>query len=176
MPLSPELYIFGGLPASGKSTLARSFAKTVGAVYLRIDSIEEAILTHGKLVGPEGYEAGYKLAGDNLDIGLSVVADSVNSIEITRTAWRRVASDRGVKYYEIEIFCSDETEHRHRLESREAQSERVRILTWEDVAKRQYEPWVGCYAFDTAGESPEESKQRFGKEIFAFKKGSQQNH
>ena len=37
------LIIFGGLPGSGKSTIARALALRLGAVYLRIDTIEQAI-------------------------------------------------------------------------------------------------------------------------------------
>ena len=112
----PILYILGGLPASGKSTLAKSLAKKIGAAYIRIDSIEEAILTHKKLVGPEGYKAAYNLSRDNLKNGLSVIADSVDPIEITRKAWRQVAKDSTAQYIEIEIICSNKTEHRQRLE------------------------------------------------------------
>ena len=168
---TPELYIFGGLPCSGKSTLAKNLAKTLGAVYLRIDSIEEAILENGKLVGAEGYEAAYKLAGENLDIGLSVVADSVNSIEITRAAWRTVANNRRAKYHEIEIICSDKAEHRRRLELREQRSGKIRTITWDDIIKRNHEPlyehWIGYAVFDTSGESYEESCRRFKRKIQA---------
>ena len=37
------LIIFSGLPGSGKSTIARALARRLGAVYLRIDTIEQAI-------------------------------------------------------------------------------------------------------------------------------------
>ncbi len=43
------------------------------------------------LNGPEGYIVAYRLAEHNLRLGLAVVADSVNPIEITREAWRAVA-------------------------------------------------------------------------------------
>ena len=34
------LYIFSGLPASGKSTLAKNLSKILKAVFIRIDTIE----------------------------------------------------------------------------------------------------------------------------------------
>ena len=37
------LIIFSGLPGSGKSTIARALARRLRAVYLRIDTIEQAI-------------------------------------------------------------------------------------------------------------------------------------
>jgi len=165
----PILYIFGGLPASGKSTLARHLSRATGSVYLRIDSIEEAILANGELIGPEGYEAAYNLAGDNLDNSMSVVADSVNSVEITRSAWRAVAMSRGLKYREIEIVCSDRAEHQARLEERESQSKIARVLTWKEIENREYEPWENSWVFDTAGETKEESKSRFEKEFLSYK-------
>ena len=39
----PMLIIFGGLPATGKTTIARDLARQLGATYLRIDTIEHAI-------------------------------------------------------------------------------------------------------------------------------------
>jgi predicted kinase len=39
----PMLIIFGGLPATGKTTIARDLARQLGATYLRIDTIEQAI-------------------------------------------------------------------------------------------------------------------------------------
>ena len=77
------LVIFGGLPGTGKSTIARQLAERLRACYLRIDTIEEAIRTSGVLaprseVGPAGYITTYRLAADNLRMGAWVVADSVN--------------------------------------------------------------------------------------------------
>ena len=37
------LFIFSGLPAVGKSTLAKFVLKEFGAVYLRIDTIEQGL-------------------------------------------------------------------------------------------------------------------------------------
>ena len=152
------LYIFGGLPASGKSTLARHLSKLTGSVYLRVDTIEEAILEAGHSIGPEGYIAAYQIAAENLDNGISVVADSVNPIEITRSAWRNSATERGIEFVEIEIVCSNLGEHRQRLESRLPGK---RNLAWEDVINRVYETWNGAQRFDTAGETASESCLRF---------------
>ena len=55
------LIIFGGLPGVGKTTIARELARQLGAVYLRIDSIEQAIRDCDKMNGPLD-ESGYCLA------------------------------------------------------------------------------------------------------------------
>jgi predicted kinase len=41
------LIIFGGLPATGKTAIAQELARQIGAVYLRIDSIEQGIRDSG---------------------------------------------------------------------------------------------------------------------------------
>lgn len=111
------LYIFGGLPGAGKSTLASRIAGEIGAVYVRIDTIEQAMRNGGAWVdGPEGYVVGYGLAADNLRLGLPVVADSVNPLPVTRDAWREVAKRLEAPFVEIEVVCSDEREHRQRVE------------------------------------------------------------
>ena len=165
----PTLYIFGGLPASGKSTLSVHLAKSIGAVYIKIDSIEEAILSCGNFIGPEGYEAAYKIADDNLCNGLSVIADSVNSIHLTRNAWKKVAQNRGLKSIEIKVVCSDENEHKQRLEDRSLKTSNIRKLTWEEVKNREFDTWESSNTFNTAGETPDDSCQRFEKEIKTYK-------
>lgn len=89
------LYIFGGLPAAGKSTLSLRLSHHLRAVHVRIDTIEQAMRDAGAaLHGPEGYSVAYALAGDNLRLGHTVVADSVNPLKITRDAWRDVGTSR----------------------------------------------------------------------------------
>lgn len=79
------LYIFSGLPCSGKSTLARHLARDTDAAYLQIDSIEQALREAAGIGdGPEGYVVAYRIAADNLRLGTAVVADSVNSLQAAR--------------------------------------------------------------------------------------------
>lgn len=153
------LYIFGGVPGSGKSTLARRLARETGALYLRIDTIEGALRDAGSpVVGPEGYVVAYGVAGDNLRLGRSVVADSVNPIEITRAAWRALAEGAGVGFIEIEVSCSDPVEHRARVESRIADQPGRHHPSWAEIRQRAYEPWEGAVIrLDTAGQGVAES-------------------
>ncbi|WP_410171121.1 AAA family ATPase [Brucella intermedia] len=70
----PMLIILGGLPASGKSTIAQALAVRIGACYLRVDTVERAIRSAappsvGNEVGPAGYVALYWLAAENLQLG-----------------------------------------------------------------------------------------------------------
>ncbi|WP_230851520.1 AAA family ATPase, partial [Pseudomonas savastanoi] len=66
------LIVFSGLPGTGKTTIAKDLAATTGAVYLRIDAIEQAIRSSGALaqdVGRSGYMVANELALSNLCIG-----------------------------------------------------------------------------------------------------------
>ena len=153
------LFIFGGLPASGKSTISKSVARELSAVYIRVDTIEQTLRDVGFTnVSGEGYKLAYQLAADNLALGLPVVADSVNSIRITRDAWRTVGETAQVPVLEIEIVCSDQKEHKQRVETREVNIERLAGPTWNDVVDRDYEPWPQAHiVIETAGQSPERS-------------------
>ena len=152
------LLIFGGLPGVGKTAIAAGLARDNGAVHLRIDSIEQAMRNSGTTVsGPEGYEVAYAVAKDNLGLGRTVVADSVNPIEVTRAAWREVAKRAGTRFTEIEVVCSDELEHRRRVETRSADIAGHQLPTWQEVREREYEPWQAGVVIDTAGQGIEAS-------------------
>ena len=146
------LITLGGLPAVGKSTLARSLARRIGAVHLRIDTIEQAMRNAGFTVsGPEGYLAARDLAEDNLRIGHTVIVDSVNPVAITREYWRETAARLTVELVEIEVVCSDKRQHRRRVESRITDIPGLVLPTWQQVLDRHYEPWTTAHVVDTAG-------------------------
>ena len=153
------LYIFGGLPGVGKSALSSRLAGQRGAVYLRIDTIEQAMRGVGiNDVGPEGYGVAYGIALDNLYLGLDVVADSVNPLGVTRMAWRETAVLADSPFVEIEIICSNAEEHQARVESRTTDIAGLKLPTWQDVLCRIYEPrHTTQIVVDTAGRSIEQS-------------------
>lgn len=156
----PLLVIFGGLPGSGKTTLARSLAKALPAQLLRIDTIEAAIkasVLRRSDLEDGGYRIAYALAEDALRLGASVIGDSVNPIVLTRRAWRAAAERGGGGALQVEVLCSDPGEHRRRVEERLAAGGATGLPDWAAVRARHYEPWPEAdIRLDTAGRSPQD--------------------
>lgn len=139
----PVLVIFSGLPGVGKTTVARELSAQLDATYIRIDTVEQSLLQGGveaEEIIDKGYRAAYALAADNLRLGKSVVADSVNPIGITRDAWRRVAAESGACHLDVEIQCTSKKEHRRRVECRHADIHGHKLPTWKQVITREYQP------------------------------------
>lgn len=157
----PVLVALGGLPGTGKTTIGRALARETGELFLRIDTIEQtlrAALSLGEDVGPAGYGIAASLAADNLALGRSVVADSVNSLAVTRALWRDTAASAGARLLEVEVICADRDEHRRRVETRRADIAGHRLPSWDAVLRRRYEPWASAdLVIDTARTSPAEA-------------------
>lgn len=139
-----------GMPGSGKSALAGAIAREVRAPVLAVDAVEAAMWRSG--VGGPGsddvptglaaYAVVHALAGDLLGTGLTVVIDAVNAVEPARAAWRELAADHAVPIRWIEVVCSDEREHRRRLEQRGTRYAGFTEPTWAQVRAREVERWV----------------------------------
>ncbi len=153
------LVVFGGLPGTGKTTIARALAARRGATYLRVDVIEQAIRSTGlagRDIGPAGYIVAYALAASNLTNGQIVIADCVNPVPASCRGWLQTAALARTPKLEIEVICSDRIEHRRRVEQRVSDIDGLILPTWQAVLDRDYAPWPEPHVVvDTAGMTPD---------------------
>lgn len=169
------LIILGGLPGTGKTTIAKQLAKHLKAVYLRVDTVEQVLkrANHIEVIGPEGYLICYGIAVDNLRLGQFFIADSVNPIAVTRKDWQQVAKEANVKFIEVELVCSDTLSHKSRIETRKADIPEHRLPCWQDVLNREYEPWESkSLSIDTSKYSVDESVKIILDYIIAIEEGA----
>ena len=102
-------------------------------------------------------------------MGLSVVADSCNPIELTRREWERVAFDGGAAYVNIEVVCSDIQQHRSRVESRVTEIAGLKLPTWNEVMSREYHQWTtDRLVVDTARRTSQESQAELVRKLRAM--------
>lgn len=150
----PTLWVFSGLPASGKSTLAQKTASTVGASLLSSDLIRRELVPETQQgVKPFGrgiYQLQYrqrvyaemlKRGQEMLRRGRPVILDATFSRAKWRLEARRLAADVDANLLFVECRCSEET-LRRRLAARDekkAGPSDARLPHLEQMIKR-YEP------------------------------------
>lgn len=141
----PRLLVLAGLPGTGKSTLAAGIAERLGAVWLRVDTLEAAMLEAGLPrsfeTGLAAYLAARDTARNHLRLHRDVVIDAVNGVEEARRMWRELALECDAARSVIEVVCSDPVEHRRRVDSRPSPTPPLPAPTWEEVVHREYAPW-----------------------------------
>jgi predicted kinase len=117
----PSSSASGGIPGAGKTTVARQLAEEIVAIHIEIDVIEAAIRRNLKEEVEESdryraaYGVGQALTESLLRSGHMVIADSLNSIPLTRGLWVNAAKNADAHLIEVEVISSDQAEHRQRL-------------------------------------------------------------
>ena len=163
------LIVFSGLPGTGKTTLAKGLAATLGAVYVRIDTIEQALRDSADFardVGRTGYLIAYELAASNLGLGGTVVVDCVNPVMESRRAWRDISARSSAPLVNLQVICSDVTEHRCRVETRQLDIPGLTPPSWHSVLNHEYESWdAEPFTVDTALDSPAQALAAIAEHI-----------
>jgi predicted kinase len=141
------LLVIGGVPGTGKSTIAEHAARMIDGALIAKDVVEATLVRNG--VGRNansgwiGYELLTSLAGAQLRVGRSVVLDSVAAYNRLRERWRDLAERHGAEFRAVECVCSDERTHRSRIDGRDRGIAGWDELTWQQVedVRSRYEPW-----------------------------------
>jgi predicted kinase len=145
--VAPALVLVGGLPGTGKSTLADELASHLHAPVFAKDRIEASLRRDGVTAEQRSWTIAEHLltalAGEQLRRGQSAILDTVAGSFESRTAWRETAEEFGAECRVIECVCSDPATHRNRIESRVRGIPGWYELTWADVerSRSRYEPW-----------------------------------
>ena len=117
------LVVMAGLPGAGKSAVAEDLGVALGCAVLSVDPVEAAMWRAGvsrdQPTGLAAYVVVDVLAAEQLALGHDVIIDAANAVEPAREQWRQLARRTGEVLRFIEVRCSDEGEHRRRLEGRE---------------------------------------------------------
>ena len=154
----PLLLLIGGLPASGKSVLARQLAARLAAVALHTDVLRKRraglaptarppAALRDALYAPQSTAATYAALLEEargwLERGVSVVLDGTYRRAADRRAAAALASAHGVPWLAIECHCPA-TVARERLAARAEAPGEASDADWTiyEQQAREWEPWA----------------------------------
>jgi len=114
------IILFAGLPATGKSTLAKQVAKSIKGVVLRTDKIRKQLLEEPKYTEEEKkliYNVTFLIAEYLASAGVNVILDGTFYKRELRHRVYEIARKTGAKLYIIEC-CAPERIIKERMDRR----------------------------------------------------------
>ena len=141
--MQTKLIIFSGLPGTGKSTLASRLARELHMPLLCIDDVVGEVPSGA---GIEFWDSKVaillRLAEVQLDLGLSVILDSV-FMNMDRHHAQELARKYGARFYPIYVFISDDKVWKRRVRERSDEVNNKDVATWERIQHQRthFRPW-----------------------------------
>ena len=145
--VQPVLIVVGGLPGTGKSTLADGLAERLAIPVFNKDRIEASLRRDGDTADRDSWRVAENLlttlAGEQLRRRQSAILDTVARTPESRATWRALAATAGERFRLIECVCSDRPLHQARLEGRVRGIPGWNELSWSDVeqVRARSAPW-----------------------------------
>ncbi|XP_022741055.1 uncharacterized protein LOC111292764 [Durio zibethinus] len=149
----PLMIAMKGHPATGKSTLAHALASTLKFPLIDKDDIRDSTFhlqqssssSSSHLLNDLSYEAIWRVASTQLQIGLSVIIDSPLSRRTHLDRLLDLAASTGAQLLVVECQALDQAKWRERLEGREKSWHKP--TTWEELEKL-VKGYSGCTEYD----------------------------
>ncbi len=134
--MNPTMIVIGGVPGTGKSTLAKALSKELNIPAFSKDELEAAIARKGLCNSKEmrgvGFEIMSVLAKNQIENKNSAIFDFIASKSRVTEQWPELLEIE-IKY--IECICSNEEIHIERIQLRNRNIEGWYELVWEDVLR-----------------------------------------
>jgi predicted kinase len=141
-----KLILVMGVAGSGKSALAKGILTQVAALYLDNNFLADAFSPVSRsdesylAIRDNLYAALYRITGENLRIGNSVLLDAPHIRQVQDPEWCRwiqgLAADAGALLRAIRCYCREEL-LRQRLEARGEERDRWKLENWDAVLAEQ---------------------------------------
>ena len=134
--MEAQIIIVGGIPGTGKTTIANSLSKSINAPVFTKDILEAAVVRRGLATSKDlkgvGYELMAVLALNEFKQGRSSILDCIASTERVKMFWATLIHEN-TSY--IECVCSDVSIHRELIKNRKRNIPNWYELEWNDVLK-----------------------------------------
>ncbi len=137
------MIVIGGIPGTGKSTLANALSNDMNVPVFSKDELEAAVvrkdLCSNKDMHGVGYEIMATLAKRQFGNDNSAIFDFIASRNRVEELWPQLLE---IEYKYIECVCSNQDIHKERIDSRKRNITGWYDLAWEDILNIQsnYQP------------------------------------
>lgn len=126
--------VMRGFPGTGKSTIARLLSASLHAPLIDRDILRQVavdVFGNAPQVGYFSYELMYRLACEQLKLGLSVVVDTPLTYRQTYERCQEIAREFNTPMLVVHCQCPPEVQKR-RLEGRKGEVSNFQITSWEE--------------------------------------------